>query len=319
VVHLLECNLPIFEIFVTDVTPKAYKCRENWREWLTEVITMDQKNKEKEKQETLETQPAGEPAGAPENNSPEQASPAVPSRLRALLAKRWAFPVLYMGAAVLIIGLMYAKGASVFTHPESGNPSGAGGQTADSGQTLETAASQQVVLPLGDDAAGAQVVKGFFDEKASKDLQANALVKYDNIFYPHEGVDWATPDHKAFTVVAAAAGKVTQVTNDPLMGNVVQIAGDNGYVYYYASLADVQVKEGQVVQPGQPIAKAGIDRYESGENVHLHFEVKKDGQDVNPMTILPKNDTGKTASTSAGAGPSDNGSGSGADNSASGN
>jgi stage II sporulation protein Q len=57
-------------------------------------------------------------------------------------------------------------------------------------------------------------------------------------------------------------------------------------VTVYQSLADVKVKEGQKVKKGDVIAKAGRNQFEISAGNHLHFELRKGKQSVNPEPYL---------------------------------
>ncbi|MDI3256896.1 MAG: M23 family metallopeptidase [Kyrpidia sp.] len=220
-----------------------------------------------------------------------EGAPAAPLHRdwRSALRKRWFYPAIYLTAAVLIIALMYAKTAQVWPFAKE-TPAPAPNRTAlDTGNApaVPVGAAPGFIWPA-DPAAQATVSMNNFDDTLSKEAQAAALVKFDNSYYPHHGIDLAAPNGKPFQVLAAAAGKVSKVEDDPLMGKVVEIAADNGYALYYASLADVSVKPGESVTQGQPIATSGLNKFEAAAKNHVHLEIKKDGQDVNPATLLPE-------------------------------
>jgi murein DD-endopeptidase MepM/ murein hydrolase activator NlpD len=54
--------------------------------------------------------------------------------------------------------------------------------------------------------------------------------------------------------------------------------------YYYAHASAILVSEGQLVSPGQVIARVGITGNVTGP--HLHFEIRVDGTAVDPLPIL---------------------------------
>ena len=96
----------------------------------------------------------------------------------------------------------------------------------------------------------------------------------------HNGVDLIAP--QGDPVLAVADGTVTDViTSRKGLGNVVEITHPGGYVTRYAHLADVKVSRGQRVQRGRTIASVGI----SGNSFapHLHFELLKDGEYLDPV------------------------------------
>jgi stage II sporulation protein Q len=212
-----------------------------------------------------------------------------PSFWRTYFAKRWTYPVIYLGSAALIIGLMYAKSQDAFpfskSHNETPNP------TAQGGTALPTPAAPvnapQWVWPVGEDGQDVNVTMNFFDDSKDKAAQAASLLKFNDTFYTQNGIVMGLKNDKTFTVVAAASGKVTRVEDNPLLGKAVEITHDNGYVTYYASLSTVDVKEGDAILQGQPLGKSGNNKLEASQKNHLHFEVKKDGKNVDPISVLP--------------------------------
>lgn len=94
---------------------------------------------------------------------------------------------------------------------------------------------------------------------------------------PHTGIDLAAPLGEV--VVAIADGMVIRAEVDPLLGNLVEIAHDEGLVTRYASLLTLSlVKEGTAVKAGDAIGAVGRSAAsESQMDPHLHFEAYRDG------------------------------------------
>ena len=94
----------------------------------------------------------------------------------------------------------------------------------------------------------------------------------------HNGVDFAgKPDSP---IVATANGVVRHTGWVNGYGQAVLIDHGFGYSTLYAHTTGVKVKEGDVVKRGQQIAFMGTTGRSTG--THLHYEVWKDGQPVNP-------------------------------------
>lgn len=211
-----------------------------------------------------------------------------PSFWRSLFGKRWTSPALYLASAALFIGLMYAGAQQLFPFLGQEHKPTAQGEPVPS---LPPAAvpTQSVpwVWPVGEDGQAVNVTMNFFNDSKDKAAQAASLLEYNDTFYTQNGIVMGLKNDKPFTVVAAASGKVTRVEDNPLLGKAVEITHDNGYITYYASLARVDVKEGDAVLQGQPLGLSGNNKLEAGQKNHLHFEVKKDGQNVDPLSVLP--------------------------------
>lgn len=232
----------------------------------------------KENQKTSADKGTQKPESKLDTKLETQAQPIVSRRI---FAKRWLYPAIYLGAAALIIGLMYIKSQT------GSSPTTSNGVDV-SGQPAQTTASETFKWPV---AAGTQfrVSLGFFPEKGTAQQQAAALVYYDNGYYPHKGLDIQAQNGNQFNVTAALSGKVTAVTDNPLMGNTVEVTSLNGYVERYESLSSTSVKLGQMVQQGSILGTSGTDAFEPKQGNHLYFEVLKGSQPIDPQTVLPTN------------------------------
>lgn len=87
-------------------------------------------------------------------------------------------------------------------------------------------------------------------------------------------------------IVAAADGKVVYSGMGlPLYGRLIIVKHDANFFSAYAYNRTLLSKEGDVVEGGQKIAEMG----RSGANrVKLHFEIRRNGQPVDPLHYLPR-------------------------------
>ena len=91
-----------------------------------------------------------------------------------------------------------------------------------------------------------------------------------------------------FDVVSVLDGTVTDVKQDDILGNVVEIKNGNDYVTTYQSLSEVAVKKGDSVTQGQVIGKSGTNKLDKDMGNHLHFELYTNGQIVDPNLYIDK-------------------------------
>ncbi len=102
---------------------------------------------------------------------------------------------------------------------------------------------------------------------------------------PHRGIDLV--DAKGTSIVAAKTGKVIIADNKTMaaaFGNTIVIQHSNGWQSLYAHLDEISVTQGQWVKSGELIGKMGDSGKVTG--THLHFELAKDGQTVDPLIYL---------------------------------
>lgn len=98
----------------------------------------------------------------------------------------------------------------------------------------------------------------------------------------HAGIDIAAP--AGWPVVAALGGRVIVVEELPAYGQIVVIDHGEALATVYAHLLTAEVKEGEQVARGALIGRAGATGQVTGP--HLHFEVRQDGEPVEPSLIL---------------------------------
>ncbi|AIG28675.1 M23 family metallopeptidase [Brevibacillus laterosporus] len=218
------------------------------------------------------------------------------STWRSILGKKWAFPAIYIGTAAIILAfVMWYQGSLL--NQATKTPQQIDKVTVVNGEnkpatvheneeavavnnttpTLAWPVAKEVMYEIG---------MGFFNEEANADEQSKSLVKFNDSFVPHTGIDLISTNGKGFDVAAAGDGKVMKVYNDQLVGNLVEIEHANKLVSVYQSLEKVTVKENDEVKQGQVIGTAGRNVFEKDAKAHLHFEVRMDGNSVDPHKFL---------------------------------
>jgi len=101
---------------------------------------------------------------------------------------------------------------------------------------------------------------------------------------PHTGIDFAARTNTP--IRAAADGRVTFAGMDDQYGFLCEISHNNRLMTRYGHCARLVVREEQLVRKGEIIAYVGnTGRVTTGP--HLHFEVQKNGQPVDPRSYLP--------------------------------
>lgn len=155
--------------------------------------------------------------------------------------------------------------------------------------TVKAAPSKPVPLPAtpGDSAAVA---------KDSAQAPSTAGTAATDFIWPHNGA--VIQAYKAGTnkgvdflakvgdpVVAAGSGKVVYSGNALRgYGNLIIIKHENKLLTAYAHNKTLLVKEGEMVKKGQKIAEAGQS---DTDKPKVHFEVRKNGNPVDPLEYLP--------------------------------
>ncbi|HXV29360.1 MAG TPA: M23 family metallopeptidase, partial [Sinorhizobium sp.] len=98
----------------------------------------------------------------------------------------------------------------------------------------------------------------------------------------HAGIDFRA--EAGTRVRSTAAGTVTSAGPAGGYGNMIEVDHGNGVSTRYAHLAVVLVGAGDHVKADQVIGKSGSTGRSTGP--HLHYEVRLNGQAVDPMRFL---------------------------------
>ena len=98
----------------------------------------------------------------------------------------------------------------------------------------------------------------------------------------HKGIDFA--GKLGGQVIAVAKGVVTYAGKRYGYGNVIDIAHGNGYTTRYAHNSRLLVSVGDTVEKGFQIAEIGSSGRSTGP--HVHFEVLKNGREMNPVRFI---------------------------------
>jgi murein DD-endopeptidase MepM/ murein hydrolase activator NlpD len=98
----------------------------------------------------------------------------------------------------------------------------------------------------------------------------------------HKGIDFA--GSMGGQVIAVAKGVITYSGKRYSYGNLIEIAHGNGYSTRYAHNSRLLVSVGDTVEKGFQIAEIGSSGRSTGP--HVHFEVIKNGREVNPIPFI---------------------------------
>lgn len=126
------------------------------------------------------------------------------------------------------------------------------------------------------------------DGEKIKDYSSDNLVYSVTLdeWTTHLGIDYKS--EKTDIVKASADGKIKSIKNDPRYGLTVVIEHTNGFESVYSNLLTAEfITVGEEVKQGQTIATVGnTARFEIADETHLHFEIKQNGESVDPNIYL---------------------------------
>lgn len=126
----------------------------------------------------------------------------------------------------------------------------------------------------------------YYNYQGDEQSQEKSIIKYDNTYLQNTGVTYSS--EKEFNVVAIMDGEVTKIYESEILGHVIEITHEKNIISVYQMVDDISLKVGDKVASGHIIGKASTSKLFPSE-YNLHFEVIKDGNVINPKTILGKN------------------------------
>ncbi|WP_200416104.1 M23 family metallopeptidase [Virgibacillus salexigens] len=199
-----------------------------------------------------------------------------------IFRKKWFFPAVYLTIAAVLLSVVVWYQNMDNQVPDAQDEANEY-TPAQHGEDAEPVLDQQEMIQMPvTNQEEAEIVTKFYDYNAEQEDQEQALVLYNNKYYQSTGVDIASANDESFDVVAAISGTISEVKEDPLLGNVVVLTHGDDVKTYYASLNDVSVKAGADVKQGDKLGSAGKNVFGKDNGTHVHFELRKAGKEVNP-------------------------------------
>ncbi len=146
-------------------------------------------------------------------------------------------------------------------------------QTADTGTNINFSEDSKLVWPVD----GTVLMSYSMD----KTVYFSTLDQYK--YNPALIISAAENDQ----VIAGTTGIVKSIDNLAQTGTTVNIDIGNGYELFYGQLKDVQLKVGDYVEANSVIGYVNQPtKYYSVEGPNVYFEMRKDGQPVNPVDYM---------------------------------
>ncbi|PLK71484.1 peptidase [Rhizobium sp. TH135] len=137
---------------------------------------------------------------------------------------------------------------------------------------LETVRGTAKRLPFANPAPGQEITSRF----------GNRPDPFFGGLAMHAGIDFRAPT--GTEIRSTGSGKVVTAGFSGGYGNMVEVDHGLGLTTRYGHMSRVLVSEGDTVEPGQLIGLSGSTGRSTGP--HLHYEVRRNGDPVDPMRFL---------------------------------
>lgn len=148
-----------------------------------------------------------------------------------------------------------------------------------------TPAEVEILKPFTSDRVS--VSKSYYDMKDDETRQQQSLVYYEKTYLQNSGVLYSADE--GFEIIAVLDGTVTNVSEDEILGKVVEITHNTNLKTVYYSLSEINVKKDDVVSGGTVIGKSGDNNLTNEKENCLLFEVYYNGKTMNPINFYEMN------------------------------
>lgn len=125
-----------------------------------------------------------------------------------------------------------------------------------------------------------KITKNYYDSKSDEERQLNSLIFYKNTYMENTGVLYTADE--TYDVVSVLDGTVTSITEDEILGKVVEVTHSNNLITIYHCLSEVTPKVGDIIHQNDVIGKSGNVNIDSGYTNALLFEVNYQGKIIDP-------------------------------------
>ena len=131
-----------------------------------------------------------------------------------------------------------------------------------------------------------KILKNFYNFQDDEKTQENSIIYYESTYMQNSSVAYGGVD--SFDVISILDGKVIKVTQDDLVGSVIEIEHENNIISVYQSVDNIKVKVNDQVKQGDVIATSGTSTINKDLNSHLLFELVVNNEISNPENFFGK-------------------------------
>lgn len=201
--------------------------------------------------------------------------------MKRLKLKSWVVPALYVVSLTIIFASAVLMGKMMMTPPDDAretifvpNDILEDDTTPVVDEVTNVTVNQPYLLE------GVKVAKDFYDKDGTEESQINSLIFYKNTYMENTGVLYNYEEK--FDVVSVLDGTVTSITDDEILGKVVEVTHSTELITIYHCLSEVSVGVGDSVKQNDVIGVSGKVNIDKGYENALLFEVNYRGQILNP-------------------------------------
>ncbi len=131
-----------------------------------------------------------------------------------------------------------------------------------------------------------KIARYYYNASDNEEQKAKSIVFYADTYMPNTGIDYYLEE--TFDVLSIYDGTVIDVSEDELLGKTVKVRHNGEVISVYQSLGEVDVSRGDVILSGQKIGTSGKNNIDKELGNHLHLEIYKSGETIDPLKCIGK-------------------------------
>lgn len=203
-----------------------------------------------------------------------------------LRLKKWASTVIYLSlVSIVFISMMFISKTLNNKYGESLNLSFILKDFIDTDLPVVSTNDGSIKKPFDKETVTIDI--NFYDKDSDVETQKKSLILYENTYMPNTGILYTS--NETFDILATLDGKVTKVSEEELLGKVIEITHSSSLITTYYSVDNINVIEGQVVKQGDILGTSGKNNISSTSDNMLLFEVSLNGININPEKYYQTN------------------------------
>lgn len=131
-----------------------------------------------------------------------------------------------------------------------------------------------------------EIARYYYNATDDDEKKAKSIVYYNGTYMPNTGIDYVKKE--VFDVSSVYDGTVIEVEDTEMLGKTVKIRHNGEVISVYQGINDVVVTKGDMVFQGQKIGTSGTSKINEILGNHLHFEIYKNGEAIDPLLCIGK-------------------------------
>ncbi len=200
-------------------------------------------------------------------------------KTKKLKLKRWASTIIYLSIiAIVFISMVFISNQLEQKYGDRVNLSYIFKELINDDVPVINYSNNEIIKPF--DKENVNIDINYYDKDTDSSSQEKSLILYENTYMPNTGILYSSEEE--FNVLATLDGKITKISKDDLLGNVIEITHSSNLVTTYYSVDNIIVTEGQTIAAGEVIATSGKNNISSTSDNMMLFEVSLNGTNINP-------------------------------------